>query len=66
MEDTSYAETTVAIGGEEIKVDAVKDPRLGKMGQWHARGVYKTEYVMAQGDSLSDAFRNWETKARSL
>ena len=66
MDDKSYSEDTVTIDGEEIKVDAVRDPRAVKMGVWHARGVYRKKYVMAQGESLKAAYENWELKAREL
>ena len=66
MDDKSYSEDNVTIDGEEIKVDAVRDPRAMKMGVWHARGVYRKQYVMAQGDSLKAAYENWEVKAREL
>ncbi len=66
MDNQSYDERTVTIDGEEIAVDAVKDPRMGKMGTWHARGVYRAEYLMAKGDNLEQAYQNWEKKAREL
>ena len=66
MDDKSYSEDTVKIDGEEIKVDVVRDPRAVKMGVWHARGVYRKQYVMAQGDSVKAAYENWEVKAREL
>lgn len=66
MDDKSYSVDTLTIDGEEIKVDAVRDPRAVKMGVWHARGVFRTQYVMAQGDSLKAAYDNWEVKAREL
>ena len=66
MDDKSYSEDTVTIDGEEINVDAVRDPRAVKMGVWHARGVYRGQYVMAQGDSIKAAYENWEEKAREL
>lgn len=66
VDDKSYSEDTVTIDGEEIKVDVVRDPRAVKMGVWHARGVYRKQYVMAQGDSVKAAYENWGAKAREL
>ena len=47
----------MTINGEEILVDAVKDPRIARMGQWHTRGVYKWKYVVAKGRNLGAADR---------
>ncbi|MDP7638873.1 MAG: hypothetical protein QGG73_04045 [Candidatus Hydrogenedentes bacterium] len=66
MDDKTTSERTVTINGEEVLVDAVKDPRMGRMGQWHTRGVYKSEYVMAKGDNLEAAFENWREKAKAM
>lgn len=63
MENNTTAVTTVTIDGEAIELDAVKDPRLGKMGLWHARGVYNKKYITAQGQGAQSAFENWEAKA---
>lgn len=64
MDNNSVTKTTVTIDGETVELDAVKDPRLGKMGLWHARGVCKKKYITAQGQGALAAFENWEAVAR--
>jgi hypothetical protein len=66
MDDKTTTERTVTINGEEIVVDAVKDPRMGRMGYWHTRGVYKSEYIMAKGENLEEAYDNWKEKAKAM
>lgn len=65
MDDVNYAETTVTANGEECYVDAVKDPRLGRPTPWQARGNYKKNFILANGVTKEEAFKNWQEKALS-
>jgi hypothetical protein len=56
----------ITIDGEECRVDAVKDPRIGRPEPWHARGNCKKQYLMAKGPTIAAAFEAWEKKARAL
>lgn len=63
MDELNYAETTVVANGEECYVDAVKDPRMGKPLPWQARGNYQKKFIIANGKTREEAFKNWEKKA---
>ena len=66
MDDVNYKEGSVTIDGEECYVDVVKDPRMGREQPWQARGNYKKEFVIANGETVDVAFKNWEKKAREV